>query len=75
MQMNSLELIKKMVYEKISSGKEITAESSFDELEIDQMDVIDILVSLEQELNYTFYDKDLMNIKNIQNILDLIEKI
>jgi len=73
--MNSLELIKKMVYEKISSGKEITAESSFDELEIDQMDVIDILVSLEQELNYTFYDKDLMNIKNIQNILDLIEKI
>jgi Phosphopantetheine attachment site. len=73
--MNSLELIKKMAYEIIGSGKEITAETSFADLEIDQMDVVDILVSLERELNYTFYDKDLMNLNNIQDILDLIEKI
>lgn len=72
--MYSFELVKDLIEAKTGSSRKVTAESSFSDLGIDKLDIVDILVTLEQELNITFDDKDLMDIETIQDILKLIEK-
>jgi|GEM_PF-1825649 len=72
--MNPFELIKNLVQNKIGVNQNVVAESNFNDLGIDHIDVADILVSIEQELGMTFYDKDLMDIETIQDILELIDK-
>lgn len=72
--MYSLKIVKKMIEKRIGSNKKITAESNFSDLGIDKIDVVDIIISLEEELNLTFDDKDMMDIETVQEVLDLIEK-
>lgn len=52
---------------------EITKESSFKELGVDSLDLVDLVYELEEELNVEFADEELMNLKTVQDVLNLIE--
>lgn len=54
-------------------GKELTKESVFRELGIDSLDLVDLVFELEEEIGVQFEDDELLKIKTVQDLLDLIE--
>ena len=53
-------------------GKELTKESSFKELGIDSLDLVDLVFELEEEIGVEFQDEELLKIATVQDLLDLI---
>lgn len=54
-------------------GKELTKESSFKELGIDSLDLVDLVFELEEEIGCEFEDSELVKLSTVQDLLDLIE--
>lgn len=54
-------------------GKELTKESSFKELGIDSLDLVDLVFELEEEIGVEFQDEELLKISTVQDLLDLID--
>ncbi|MDO4731685.1 MAG: acyl carrier protein, partial [Clostridia bacterium] len=53
----------------------ITLETDlFDDLNADSLDVVDLIMSLEDEFETEVPDSDIENIKNVGDIVSLIEK-
>ena len=64
--------IKERLESKLN-GKELTPDSSFKDLGIDSLDLVDLVFELEEEIGVEFEDNELMQIKTVQNLLDLID--
>ena len=54
--------------EKISAEKEIVKH-----LGADSLDVVEMLMNLEEEFSVTVPDEEAVNIKTVQDVVDLIE--
>lgn len=54
-------------------GKELTKESSFKELGIDSLDLVDLVFELEEEIGTEFQDDELLKLTTVQDLLDLID--
>lgn len=54
--------------EKISAEKEIVKD-----LRADSLDVVEMLMNLEEEFSVTVPDEEAVNIKTVQDVVDLIE--
>lgn len=54
-------------------GKELMKESSFKELGIDSLDLVDLVFELEEENGVEFQDEELLKISTVQDLLDLID--
>ena len=54
-------------------GKELMMESSFKELGIDSLDLVDLVFELEEEIGVEFQDEELLKISTVQDLLDLID--
>ena len=54
--------------EKISAEKEIVKD-----LGADSLDVVEMLMNLEEEFSVTIPDEEAVNIKTVQDVVDLIE--
>ena len=54
--------------EKISAEKEIVKD-----LGADSLDVVEMLMNLEEEFSVTVPDEESVNIKTVQDVVDLIE--
>ena len=54
-------------------GKELTKESNFKDLGIDSLDLVDLVFELEEELGVEFDDSELMQLKTVQDLLNLID--
>ena len=54
-------------------GKELMKESSFKELGIDSLDLVDLVFELEEEIGVEFQDEELLKISTVQDPLDLID--
>ncbi|AKX33806.1 putative acyl carrier protein [Spiroplasma litorale] len=72
--MNYFEEIKKALIKKGAKGS-ITKESAFKDMELDSLDLMDMIVSLENKLEITVPDDDLVTIKTVDDILKVIEKL
>lgn len=51
----------------------ITVDSSFKDLEIDSLDLVDLIMDLEEELDIEFEDSELLKINTVKDLLDLID--
>ena len=69
--MNKFEIIKKALEPKVKN-KEITENSTFKELGLDSLDLVEVVLEVEELLNYKFEDEDLINFKSIKDVLDKI---
>lgn len=68
-------------FDKIKEGladklkcKELTMDSEFKALGIDSLDLVDLVFQLEEELNTQFEDEELMQIKTVRDLCQLIDK-
>ncbi len=55
-------------------SKDVTLESSFKDLGIDSLDLVDFVFELETELEITFEDDELMSLKTVQDVVGLVNK-
>ena len=64
------------IKERLSSKlkrQELTKESSFKDLGIDSLDLVDLVFELEEEIGVEFQDDELLKITTVQDLLDLID--
>lgn len=70
--MNAFEMIKEELAPKLK-GKELTLDSTFKDLKIDSLDLADLVFQFEEKLNIEFEEDELMNLKTVQDVVNLID--
>ncbi|HAN57792.1 MAG TPA: acyl carrier protein [Erysipelotrichaceae bacterium] len=71
--MDYFDKIKEALADKLN-GKELTMDSSFKDLGIDSLDLVDLVFALEEEIGTTFEDDELLSIKTVKDLCDLIDR-
>lgn len=71
--MEYFDRIKEVLNDKLH-GKELTLDSSFRDLGIDSLDLVDLVFELEEEIGVEFDDEELMSITTVKDLLTLIDK-
>ena len=54
---------------------QVTTESSFEELNIDSMDAVNIVFEIENEFNINVPDEEMKNIRSVRDIVDGVQKL
>ena len=72
--MNYFDQINEKLQPKLK-GKELTLESTFKDLGIDSLDLVDLVFELEEELGVTFEDDELAGLKTCKDVVALIEQL
>lgn len=70
--MNYLDSINKVLEPKLK-GQVLTEDSVFTELGIDSIDLVDLVFQMEEELQITFEDDELPQIKTVGDLIKLVE--
>ncbi|MFR6290450.1 MAG: acyl carrier protein [Peptococcaceae bacterium] len=71
--MDYFEKIKSIVAEQLNVDPEtITMNTRFDELNADSLDVVEVIMTLEQEFDIQIPDEEAEKIKNISAVVDYI---
>ncbi|MBR2377190.1 MAG: acyl carrier protein [Clostridia bacterium] len=75
--MSNFEKIKELLVEKLGiSGDKITLESEIvKDLGADSLDLVEMLLSMEENFGITISDEETENIKTVKDIVDIIDKI
>ena len=73
--MSTFEQVKDMLVEKLGvSADQVTLESEIiKDLGADSLDVVEMLLSLEENFNITVTDEQTDNIKTVKDIVDIID--
>ncbi|AGR41570.1 phosphopantetheine-binding protein [Spiroplasma taiwanense] len=72
--MNYFEEIKSALMKKGAKGS-ITNATDFKTMGLDSLDLMDMIVLLEEKLNITISDDELMSIKVVGDLLNVIENL
>ncbi len=65
------ETIQKVIAEQMDMDKEeITMDSTFEDLNIDSLDMVEIVMALEEELDVSL--EDLEDVKSVKEVVDYI---
>jgi len=72
--MDNLNLIVKLLKDYVSEGTEITRESTLKELNIDSLDLVEVIMGAEAETGLTFEDDELLDLKTVGDVVDLLDK-
>ena len=70
--MDVFTMIKKGLEPKIK-GKDLTLESTFKDLGLDSIDLVDLVFQFEEELGIEFEDEELTSLKTVGDVVSLIE--
>lgn len=54
-------------------GQKLTTDSLFKDLGVDSLDLVDLVFELEEEIGVEFQDEELLKLKSVQDLLDLID--
>ena len=75
--MSNFEKVKEMLVEKLGiSADKITMESEIvKDLGADSLDLVEMLLSLEENFGVTISDEETENIKTVKDIVELIDKL
>lgn len=69
--MATLDIIKQLLQDKVTS--EITLDKTMEDLGIDSLTLVEVIVELEERLEIEFEDDDLINLKTIKDVVELID--
>jgi acyl carrier protein len=75
--MSVQEKVKKIIAEKLSVDmSEVVPEASFvDDLGADSLDLVELIMSMEEEFEVDISDEDAEKIVTVQDAIDYIEKV
>ncbi len=70
------EKVKKLIVENLGAEEEaVTKEASFiDDLAADSLDIVELIMSLEEEFDLEIPDTEAENIKTVGDVVDYIKK-
>jgi acyl carrier protein len=68
--------LKKIIAEQLGvSEEEVVPEASFiDDLNADSLEMVDLIISLEEEFNIQVSDEDAEKIKSVRDALDFLQE-
>ena len=72
----TFERLKKIIVEQLGvDEEEVTAEASFvEDLNADSLDLVELIMSLEEEFGMEISDEDAEKIQKVQDAVDFIEE-
>ena len=73
--METFELLRSLLAEKVKDEVEITHRTNLRELGIDSVDLVEILLNFEEKMNLTFEDEAMLKLSTVQDVLDLSQEI
>ena len=73
--METFELLRSLLAEKVKDNAEITPRTNLRELGIDSVDLVEILLNFEEKMNLTFDDEAMLKLSTVQDVLDLSQEI
>ena len=73
--METFELLRSLLAEKVKDNAEITPRTNLRELGIDSVDLVEILLNFEEKMNLTFEDEAMLKLSTVQDVLDLSPEI
>ena len=73
--METFELLRSLLAEKVKDNAEITPRTNLRELGIDYVDLVEILLNFEEKMNLTFEDEAMLKLSTVQDVLDLSQEI
>ena len=73
--METFELLRSLLAEKVKDEVEITPRTNLRELGIDSVDLVEILLNFEEKMNLTFEDEAMLKLSTVQDVLDLSHEI
>ena len=73
--METFELLRSLLSEKVKDEVEITPRTNLRELGIDSVDLVEILLNFEEKMNLTFEDEAMLKLSTVQDVLDLSQEI
>ncbi len=73
--METFELLRSLLAEKVKDNAEITPRTNLRELGIDSVDLVEILLNFEEKMNLTFEDEAMLKLNTVQDVLDLSQEI
>ena len=72
--MNIFEKVKAIVTEQLGvDGEEVGLETSFDDLNADSLDVVELIMALEEEFDIEIPDEDAEKIKTVGDAVNYIK--
>ena len=72
--MDNFNLIVKLLKDYVNEDVEITRESTLKELQIDSLDLVEVVVTAEEQTGATFEDDELLDLKTVGDVVDLLDK-
>jgi acyl carrier protein len=73
--MNIFAQVKTIVAEKMGADEEdITLETTFDDLNADSLDVVELIMALEEEFDMEIPDEDVEKIKTVGDAVEYIKE-
>ncbi len=73
--MEVFEKVKELISEQLDlDGEQLTIKTTFEDIDADSLDVVELVMALEEEFNLEIADEDVEKIKTIGDIVSYIEK-
>lgn len=72
--MNVEEKVKAIISEQLEVAAEsLTAETTFEEIDADSLDIVELVMALEEEFDLEISDQEIENIKTLGDIITFLE--
>ena len=68
--METFEMLKELLSSK--TNETIVAEATMEDLRIDSLDLVEVLLTVEEQKNIVFDDEELLKLKTVQDVVDLV---
>jgi acyl carrier protein len=68
--METFEMLKELLSSK--TNETIVASATLEDLRIDSLDLVEVLLTVEEQKSIVFDDEELLKLKTVQDVVDLV---
>ena len=74
--MQTFERVSRIISDQlgIDSAFEFSARTTWEELDADSLDLVEVIMAIEEEFGIKFVNDDFSDIKTVKDVIDVIEK-